>query len=143
MRALHSTLTFFATSLLLCGSAAARVPTFAPRVSLSLALDWNNLALRALQAPPRSAAPVAPRRHTVPKMTVTDGAVVPPAAQLDTQAVGRVEGWARSVVAPRLDPGTIDPHRRIMMRAAYLTPYAPYVGCYGVHLTVETDALLR
>ena len=143
MRALHSTFTFLAASLLFCGSAAARVPTLAPRVSLSLALDWNNLAIRALQAPPRPAVPVAVRRHTIPKMSVTSGAARPAAAQLDAQAVGRVEGWARRVITPRLDRGATDAQRRIMLRAAYLTPYAPYVGCYGVNLNIETDALLR
>jgi len=30
-----------------------------------------------------------------------------------------------------------------MFRQLYVTPYSPYIGAYGLVLTVETDAVLR
>ena len=142
MRAPYATLAFLLATLGIPATARAHVPLFAPRVSLSLALDWNNLAVRALHAPPRPTAPSTVHRHVVPRLAVTDGAP-PPARALDFEAVNRVEGWARTVMAPRYYSASPRQSSRMHFRAIYLNPYTPYLGCYGLTLTVETDALLR
>ncbi|MDB4966371.1 MAG: hypothetical protein JWN44_2060 [Myxococcales bacterium] len=143
MRALYSTSAFLLATLALAGPALAHVPVLAPRVSLSLALDWNNLVMRALHAPPPPPASVTTRRHVIPKLSVTDGAQTRSAPQLEVQAVSRVENWARSVVSPRYDSTNADAARRTQFRTMYVTPFVPYMGCYGLNLTVETNALLR
>jgi hypothetical protein len=120
------------------GRADAHVPLWAPRVSLSLALDWNKLAVTAIRRP-RPDMPKRVRRHTIPKLTVT--AAAPARAQLDVAAYGRVEGWMRNVLIPHYAAPDVE-HRR-MFRQFYLAPYTPYLGAYGANLTVETDGLLR
>lgn len=138
MRALSAIAAFLLASLVFTGRADAHVPLWAPRVSLSLALDWNKLAVEAIHSPkPKPAARV--HRHTVPKLTVT--AAAPAAAHHDVAAYGRVEGVMRDVLIPHYaEP---DLNHRQMFRVFYLAPYTPYLGAYGVNLTIETDALLR
>jgi len=120
------------------GRAEAHVPLWAPRVSLSLALDWNRLAIEAIHRP-KVCAPARARRHTIPKLTVT--AAAPPRAQLVVAAYGRVEGVMRNVLIPHYVEPDVD-HRQ-KFRELYVAPFTPYLGAYGLNLTVETDALLR
>jgi hypothetical protein len=138
MRALSAIAAFLLASLVFTGRADAHVPLWAPRVSLSLALDWNKLAVEAIHAPKPKPAPRA-HRHTVPKLTVT--AAAPAAAHLDVAAYGRVEGVMRDVLIPHYVQPDVD-HRQ-MFRQFYLAPYTPYLGAYGFNLTIETDAVLR
>jgi len=138
MRASAAIAGFLLVTLGLGGSARAHVPLWAPRVSLSLALDWNKLAVEAIQRP-KVKAPARAGRHVIPKLTVT--AAAPPVAQLDVAAYTRLEGWARNVVIPHYMKPDVD-HRQ-MFREFYLAPYTPYLGAYGFVLTVETDAVLR
>jgi hypothetical protein len=118
--------------------AHAHVPLWAPRVSLSLALDWNTLAVEAIRRP-KAKATARVGRHAIPKLTVT--AVAPAKAQLDVLAYGRVERWARNIMIPHYVEPDVD--RRQKFRQFYIAPYTPYLGAYGFVLTVETDALLR
>jgi hypothetical protein len=119
--------------------AQAHVPLWAPRVSLSLALDWNSIARQAARQPkPKPLATKKPR-HVIPKLTVTGAA--PALVQRDVAVYGRVEGWVRNVAIPHYVEPDVD--RRQMFRQLYLTPYTPYMGAYGLNLTVETDAVLR
>jgi hypothetical protein len=139
MRAPYIIAAFLLATLTFTPSARAHVPLWAPRVSLSLALDWNKVAREAVMRPaPKPTARV--KRHTVPKLTVT--AAAPPAYQIDVAAYGRAEGWAKHVLVPQfyVQP---DPDRREMFRQVYMVPYAPYVGAYGLTVIVETNALLR
>ncbi len=138
MRALPSIAAFLLAILGFADRAAAHVPLWAPRVSLSLALDWNKVAVAALRAPKPKPAPRV-HRHTVPKLTVT--AEAPRAAQLSVAAYGRVEGFMRNVLIPHY--ANPDVEHRHMFRQLYLAPYTPYLGAYGVNFAVETDALLR
>ncbi len=138
MRALPAIAAFLLATLVFTGRSEAHVPMWAPRVSLSLALDWNKLAVDALRAPKPKPKPRA-HRHTIPKLTVT--AAAPRPAQLDVAAYGRVEGVMRDVLIPHYVQPDVD-HRQ-MFRELYLAPYTPYLGAYGFNLTVETDALLR
>lgn len=138
MRALSAIVAFLLASLVFTGRADAHVPLWAPRVSLSLALDWNKLAVEAIHAPRPKAAARA-HRHTVPKLTVT--AAAPAAAHLDVAAYGRVEGVMRDVLIPHYVQPDVD-HRQLF-RQFYLAPYTPYLGAYGFNLTIETDAILR
>lgn len=143
MRALCSTMAFLVATLALGARAAAHVPVLAPRVSLSLAIDWNNVVLARALAQPKTATAAATivRRHRVPKLSVTSGASAPVPPALDVAAYDRVERLARAILSPRYDSPDVE-HRRLL-RSVYLTPYAPYLGCYGLNLSVETDALLR
>ena len=118
--------------------AHAHVPLWAPRVSLSLALDWNKLAVEAIHRP-KAKAPARAGRHAIPKLTVT--AAAPPVAHLDVAAYGRAEQWARNIIIPHYVQPDVD--RRQLFRQFYVVPYTPYLGAYGFVLTVETDALLR
>ena len=138
MRALSATAAFLLATLLFTVRAEAHVPLWAPRVSLSLALDWNKLAVEAIHSP-RPKPPARVRRHTVPKLTVT--AAAPPPAHIAVAAYGRVEGVMRNVLIPHYVQPDVD-HRQTF-RELYLSPYTPYLGAYGFVLTVETDALLR
>ncbi|HEX6839711.1 MAG TPA: hypothetical protein VF334_24200 [Polyangia bacterium] len=138
MRALSAIVAFLLATLVLTGRAEAHVPLWAPRVSLSLALDWNKLAVTAIHSPKPKVPPRA-HRHTVPKLTVT--AAAPAAAHLDIAAYGRVEGLMRDVLIPHYVKPDVD-HRQ-MFRQFYLAPYTPYLGAYGFNLTIESDALLR
>ncbi|MCU1281489.1 MAG: hypothetical protein JWM53_5035 [bacterium] len=138
MRALIGTAAFLMTCLGLSRPASAHVPLWAPRVSLSLALDWNKLAVAAISRPKaRPAARVG--RHVVPKLAVTAAAPAP--AQLDVAAYSRVETAMREVVTPHYVEPDVD-HRQ-MFRVLYFSPYTPYLGAWGAILTVETNALLR
>lgn len=138
MRALHTTLAFLLATLALTSRADAHVPLWAPRVSLSLALDWNKVAQAAvLQPKPKPVPRVA--RHQVPKLTVT--AVAPAAAQLDVAAYARAEEMARLLLVPHYVAPEVDRHQNF--RQLYVTPFAPYLGAYGLALTVETNAILR
>ena len=141
MRASFFTMGFLLATVGFSGRAEAHVPLWAPRVSLSLALDWNKLAIAALRELPtvKPGAPARVRRHNIPKLTVT--AAAPARAQLDVAAYGRVEGWMRNVLIPHYVEPDLD-HRQ-KFRQLYLAPYTPYLGAYGFNLTVETDALLR
>ena len=138
MRAQLLIAAFLLATLGFSGHADAHVPLWAPRVSLSLALDWNKLAVAAIRRP-KSAPPPRVRRHTVPTLTVT--AAAPARAQLDVLAYGRVEGFMRTVLIPHYMEPDLD--RRQKFRVIYLAPYTPYLGAYGFNVTVETDALLR
>jgi hypothetical protein len=141
MRALCTTAAFLLATLAFAPKARAHVPLCDPRVSLSLALDWNKIAREAITQPaPKPVAHVA--RHTIPKLTVT--AAAPATYQLGVAAAayGRAENWARSVVIPQLYVQP-DLDRRQMLRQVYVVPSAPYLGAYGLMLIVETDALLR
>ena len=138
MRAPSLTAAFLLATLGFTGPAAAHVPLWAPRVSLSLALDWNKLAVEAIHRP-KADTPPRVRRHTIGKLTVT--AAAPAHAQLDVAAYGRVEGWMRNVLIPHYAEPDVD-HRQ-KFRQFYLAPYTPYLGCYGFNLTVETDVILR
>jgi hypothetical protein len=140
MRASFLTVAFVLATAGLSGRAEAHVPLWAPRVSLSLALDWNKLAVEAIHR--EKTKPIAPprvHRHTIPKLTVT--AAAPARAQLDVAAYGRLEGFMRNVLIPHYVEPNVD--RRQKFRELYLAPYTPYLGAYGVNLTVETDELLR
>ena len=139
MRAQSSTVVFLLASLGLSGPATAHVPLWAPRVSLSLALDWNKLAVAAVARPKRPAPPRV-GRHVVPKLTVTSGAA-PVLVQRDVAAYSRCETWMRTVVTPHYAEPDVD-HRQ-MFRVFYFSPYTPYLGAWGAILTVETNALLR
>ena len=99
MRAPSLIAAFLLATLGFTGPAAAHVPLWAPRVSLSLALDWNKLAVEAIHRP-KADTPPRVRRHTIGKLTVT--AAAPARAQLDVAAYGRVEGWMRDVLIPAL-----------------------------------------
>jgi hypothetical protein len=138
MRALSGTLAFLLTTLVFSGLASAHVPLWAPRVSLSLALDWNRLAVEAISRPK---GPLPPRvgRHAPPKLTVTGAA--PVLVQRDVAAYGRAETWMRVVVTPHYAEPDLD-HRQ-MFRVFYFSPFTPYLGAWGAILTVETNALLR
>ncbi len=138
MRPLCATAAFLLVTVAYATTAQAHVPLWAPRVSLSLALDWNKVALEALSQPkPKPVARVA--RHQVPRLTVTGAAPAP--AQLGLAAYNRVEGTARQLLMPHyVEP---DAERREMFRQVYVMPYTPYLGAYGLVLTVETNALLR
>lgn len=138
MRAPSAIAAFLLATLGLAEAAHAHVPLWAPRVSLSLALDWNKLAVEAIHRP-RPAAVARAARHAVPKLTVT--AVAPAAAHIDVAAYGRVELWTRNILIPHYVQPDVD-HRQ-KFRQFYIAPYTPYLGCYGFNLTVETDALLR
>ena len=139
MRAAAAIAGFLLVTLGLGGSARAHVPLWAPRVSLSLALDWNKLAVEAIRRP-KDKAPARARRHVIPALTVT--AAAPPVAQLDVAAYGRIEGWARDIVIPHYVQPDVD-HRQMFLRQFDLAPCTPYLGAYGFVLTVETDAVLR
>lgn len=138
MRALIGTAAFLLACLGFTGPADAHVPLWAPRVSLSLALDWNKLAVEAIKRPKPGPAARAPR-HVVPKLTVTAAAPAP--AHLDVAAYGRVETAMREVVIPHY----INPQegQRQLFRVVYATPYTPYLGCWGIMVTVEQNVLLR
>ena len=138
MRALIGIVAFLLATLGSSGPASAHVPLWAPRVSLSLALDWNKLAVEAISRPkPRPAARTA--RRATPTMPVTGAA--PVLAQRDVAAYGRVETWMRVVVTPHYaEP---DLNHRQMFRVFYFSPFTPYLGAWGAILTVETNALLR
>lgn len=138
MRALPAIAAFLLASLVFTGRADAHVPLWAPRVSLSLALDWNKLAVTAIHSPKPKPKP-RPHRHTVPKLTVT--AAAPAAAHVGLAAYGRVEGVMRNVLIPHYVQPDVD-HRQ-MFRQLYLTPYTPYLGAYGLSVTIESDAILR
>lgn len=138
MRASAAIAGFLLVTLGLGGTSRAHVPLWAPRVSLSLALDWNNVALEAIHRP-KPQPPARVRRHVIPTLTVTS--VAPSLVQRDVAAYGRLEGWARNVVIPHYVQRDVD--RRQMFRQLYLAPYAPYLGAYGATLTVESDALLH
>ncbi len=139
MRALHATLAFLVATAGLMARADAHVPLWAPRVSLSLALDWNKLAREAISRP--RAVPVSPvSRRRVPHLPVT-GAAAPTLPPRDVQAYARTQEWMRVVLMPHyVQP---EPERRQMFRALYVTPFTPYLGAYGLMLTVENNALLR
>jgi hypothetical protein len=138
MRAAFIIAAFLLATLAATSAARAHVPLWAPRVSLSLALDWNKLARDAVTRPkPKPVKKVA--RHLIPRLTVTAAAPAP--NQLDVYAYGRAETFARSVLTPSyVEP---NPDHRQMFRQVYLFPYTPYLGAYGLILTVETNALLR
>jgi hypothetical protein len=138
MRAFIGTVTFLMASLGFVGLASAHVPLWAPRVSLSLALDWNKLAVAAISRP-KPPPPVRVGRHAIPKLTVTSAAL--PRPQLDLATYGRVEVALREVVTPHYMEPDLD-HRQ-KFRVLYFSPYAPYLGAWGALLTIETDALLR
>jgi hypothetical protein len=138
MRASFLTVGFLLAIVAFNGGAEAHVPLWAPRVSLSLALDWNRLAVEAIHRP-KPKAPTRAHRHTIPKLTVT--AAAPARAQLDVAAYGRAEGWMRNILIPHYVEPDVD-HRQ-KFRQLYLAPYTPYLGAYGANLTVETDELLR
>jgi hypothetical protein len=141
MRALASSLSFLVVIAALAGRARAHVPLFAPRVSLSLAFDWNKMARQALLHPERAPATVVARRHQPPRLAMTSGPVTaaPPPLQ---RSVGRAELYMRVVLVPTyISPEEM--RRTRMFTAAYVTPYTPYLGCYGAMLTVQSDALLR
>ena len=139
MRPFTGTLVFLLASVGFSGPASAHVPLSTPRVSLSLALDWNKLAVEAI-AKPKPQAPARVGRHAIPKLTVTTAAPAPP-MQLDFAAYGRVEVVLRDVVTPHYVQPDVD-HRQ-MFRQFYFSPYTPYLGAWGFVLTVETNALLR
>src|SRR4051794_1300169 len=126
MRALFTTAAFLLATLASTPRASAHVPLWAPRVSLSLALDWNKLTRDAITRPaPKPVSRVA--RHTVPKLTVTAAAPAP--AQHDVAAYQRAEQTARLVLIPHyVQP---DPDRRQMFRQFYIVPNAPYLGAIG------------
>lgn len=133
---------FLLASLGLSTTALAHLPLNAPRVALSLALDWNQVVLQRALAQPRdaTATTVVKRRHTLPKLSVTGGPVAA-APSAGVAAYGRFEQTARAILMPRFDnPAAV--HTR-MLRAVYLSPYAPYFGCYGAMLNIQSDALLR
>lgn len=138
MRASATIAGFLLATLGFVGRADAHVPLWAPRVSLSLALDWNKLAVEAI-ARPKAPKPPRATRHAVPKLTVT--AAAPPAAHVAVATYGRVETWTRNILIPHYMEPDLD--RRQMFRVVYVAPYTPYIGAYGLTLTVETDALLR
>jgi hypothetical protein len=127
----------------------AHVPLFTPRVSLSLALDWNALARRAPAArPPATVA--APHRHTPPRLPLASvtqqpvSAVEPPIPSRtapETVAVGRVEGWARMLVTPSVASTNPAEAHRLRFRSVYATPSVPYLGAYIMTINVETDVL--
>jgi hypothetical protein len=122
----------------------AHLPLFAPRVSLSLALDWNNLARRAIRQPRREVPPAPParHRHAIPPLGVTDGAPAPEPVQHDVAAAARAEVWVRRVTVPQyVTPFNSD--ARFKLRSMYLVPFIPYLGCYGLSTVFETDAVLR
>ncbi|HXU73789.1 MAG TPA: hypothetical protein VN947_30930 [Polyangia bacterium] len=130
---------FLLSSLGFSTVARAHVPLVAPRVSLSLALDWNSIAATALRQPRHKPVAAKKPRHTIPRLTVTSAAPLPP--QRDLAAYGRVESWVRDVAIPHYVEPDVD-HRQ-MFRQLYVTPYSPYIGAYGLVLTIETDAVLR
>jgi hypothetical protein len=69
--------------------------------------------------------------NELPRWGVTNGpSQPPPPTQLDATAFDRVEHAAEMVTTPQL-------------RNVQLRPYAPYLGCYGISIVVETDRLLR
>ena len=138
MRASASIAGFLMVTLGFVSSAHAHVPLWAPRVSLSLALDWNKLAVEAI-ARPKAKKPARVARHGVPKLTVT--AAAPQPAHVAVATYGRVETWTRNILIPHYMEPDLD--RRQMFRVVYLAPYTPYIGAYGLTLTIETDALLR
>jgi hypothetical protein len=139
MRASAAIAGFLLVTLGLGPSAHAHVPLWAPRVSLSLALDWNKLTVEAI-ARPKVKAPARARRHAIPKLTVTAAAPAP-VAQLDVAAYGRIETWTRNILIPHYVQPDVD-HRQ-KFRQLYLAPYPPYIGAYGFVVTVETDAVLH
>ena len=140
MRAVASTLAFLIAVTALAERAEAHVPLFAPRVSLSLALDWNKMAREALSRPVSPATVVA-RKHDAPKLAVT-GAAVAATPDVARATVGKIEAYTRLVVTPSYT-ASAEVQRGRLFRAAFVMPYAPYLGCYGALLTVQTDALLR
>jgi hypothetical protein len=102
------------------GVARANPASAVPRVSLALAIDWS-------------------MPSTSSKLAVTSAA--PTAAQHDVAAYGRFADLARQVVVPHyVEP---DVTRQQMFHQVYVTPFTPYVGAYGLNLTVESDALLH
>jgi hypothetical protein len=139
MRALHAISAFLLATLLYGGRADAHVPLWAPRVSLSLALDWNKLAVDAIRRKPTAKAPPRARRHQVPPLTVTT--VAPPRAERAVAAYDRAQGWMRQLLIPSYVNPDVD-HRQ-SFRQVYVVPYTPYLGAYGVILTVEENVLLR
>lgn len=138
MRAPSAIAAFLLSALVFTGRSEAHVPMWAPRVSLSLALDWNKVAVEAIAAP-RPQPPPRHHRHTIPKLTVTAAAPAP--ARLGLAAYGRVEGLVRDVVMPHYVAPQVD-HRQ-KLRQLYFAPYTPYFGAYGFVVTVETDAVLH
>src|SRR2546430_14247411 len=97
MRALSGTVVFLLASLGFSGLASAHVPLWAPRVSLSLALDWNKLAVAAISRPKRPAPPRV-GRHVVPKLLAT--AAAPVLVARDGAANGRAAPSLRVGVTP-------------------------------------------
>ncbi len=134
MRAPSAIPAFLLATLGLGGVAHARVPLFGPRFSLSLALDWNQLAVAAMRGPRACAL-----RRPMPELTVT--AAAPAHAPLELAAYGRVQGWMRDVLSPHYARPDADRSQRF--HQLYVSPYAPYLGAYGLSLTVETNLLLR
>lgn len=139
MRALIGTVAFLLASLGFSGPASANVPLWAPRVSLSLALDWNRLAVEAISRPKTKKTTLRIGRHAIPKLPVTFAA--PVLAERDVAAYGRAETWMRVVVTPHYAEPNVD-HRQ-MFRVFYFSPFTPYLGAWGAILTIETNALLR
>jgi hypothetical protein len=142
MRALCWIATFLLALLGVTLPAAAHVTLSGPLVSLSVALDWNNLARRAVMNPRIPVTAPAARRHPLPRLDVTSAPGVEPPPQVGTAVYGRVETWVRKVVIPQYVTPP-DHERRFKLRTVYVLPFAPYVGCYGLNATFETDALLR
>jgi hypothetical protein len=140
MRALGSTLSFLVVLAALAGRAQAHVPLFAPRVSLSLAFDWNKLARQALLHPEPAPATVVARPREPARLAMTGPVTAAPAPV--QRSVDRAQLYMRVVFVPTyISPEQM--RRTRMFTAAYMTPYTPYLGCYGVMLTVQSDALLR
>jgi hypothetical protein len=149
MRAVSSIVAFLLVGVAAMPQGRAHVPLFTPRVSLSLALDWNALARRAPTA--RSQATVAaPHRHTPQRLSLTSvtqqpvsaaDAPIPSRTAPETVAVGRVEGWARMLVTPSVAPTTPDEAHRLRFRSVYAAPSVPYLGAYIITINVETDVL--
>lgn len=142
MRALGSTLSFLIVAMAIGRPAQAHVPLFTPRVSLSLAVDWNKLALQALHHPAPAPATVVAHWHQPPRLEVANGPAVAAAQPMDVAAVSKVELYTRAVIAPSYQAPPALQQRRLL-RSAYLFPFTPYIGCYGMMLTVQSDALLR
>jgi hypothetical protein len=150
MRAVSSIVAFLSVSALAMPAARAHVPLFTPRVSLSLALDWNALARRAHAAPAPQATIATTRRHTPPRLPLISvtprpasavAAPIPSRTTLETVAVGRVEGWARMLVTPSVASTNPNEAHRLRFRSVYAVPSVPYLGAYIMTVNVESDVL--
>ena len=117
---------FLLTTVGATGVAQAGVPLLAPRVSLAMALRWNQVAVTSA---------IVARAASRKSRLVTSGSLAP--VEHGTVAYSRVESMFHDAI-PHYVPRDAQNH---LLRSVTVTPFAPYLGAYGLNFTVETTLL--